>query len=271
MTASQRSLAPISVICPTFNSESFILTAMSSVLSQTMLPSEFCICDDGSTDNTVKLITEFKKTYNGPTKIILISARHRGPGAARNSAIKASSQKWLAFLDSDDEWFSNKIETVLRYSVKFPKANFFCHSEVQIRLDGHSSVAKYYRKWQQQKPLFPQLYMKNLFSTSAIVCSRSLFDKEGLFSEKLSSAQDYEMWLRFSETMELCFIKEVLGTYIMRVGNISSSSFLPRMCNEISIALQYRRRAGSLLFLRRALRVVLAIMYQLSRAKFLKK
>ena len=69
-----------------------------------------------------------------------------------------------------------------------------------------------------QKKLLSQLYIKNMFSTSAVICKKDLLIDYGLFDEELLSSQDYELWLRLSTNINLKFIREFYGCYVIRVG-----------------------------------------------------
>ena len=102
----------ISVICPTYNSENFVEKTLKSVINQTYLPQEIILIDDGSSDNTIQILEEFKKEYQNMFQIQIIKSKHNGPGKARNIGIENVNNEWLAFLDSDDIWWSNKLEMV---------------------------------------------------------------------------------------------------------------------------------------------------------------
>ena len=80
----------ISVICPTFNSSKFIDKTLNSILSQNLINLKFCL-DDGSEDNTVNILEDFKIKFKAKgIECKIIKNKHMGPGAARNAAIKIS-------------------------------------------------------------------------------------------------------------------------------------------------------------------------------------
>ena len=89
----------ISVILPVFNGEKFIKNAIDSVLNQSLSDFELIIVNDGSTDNTLKIIESFDDE-----RITVINQSNHGPGASRNKALEIASGEYLMFLDSDD-WF----------------------------------------------------------------------------------------------------------------------------------------------------------------------
>ena len=98
----------ISVIIPTWNRKFLLIEAVNSVLKQSYNVKEIIICDDGSTDGTRKVIKNKFKNY----KIVkYIYIKHIGlPSMVRNIGIKKSSGNWIAFLDSDDIWFKDKLK-----------------------------------------------------------------------------------------------------------------------------------------------------------------
>ena len=77
------------------------------------------------------------------------------------------------------------------------------------------------------------MYNYNLFSTSAVVCLKNDLLKVGGFDENLSSAQDYDLWLKMSDFINPFFIKKTLGVYTVRDGNISSRNYFKRLKNII--------------------------------------
>ena len=251
-------MTKISVVMPSYQSALFIYNTLQSVIDQTVIPSQVLIIDDGSTDNTCSIIEEFSLKHP-EFNIQLIKSLHNGPGAARNIGIQTATSEWIAFLDSDDIWFPNKIAVTLQAINEYPKANFFCHNETMISEDGSSSFLDYSRYYSSLTPLPKQLYKKNLFSTSAVVCKRSdLLDNNG-FDEHLSSAQDYELWLRMSPNLSPIFIKQILGIYTVRKGNISTTRHFRRMINIWKVMKRHRSKAGNfLIFLYTIFRVTLS-------------
>ncbi|NOY22197.1 MAG: glycosyltransferase family 2 protein [Acidobacteria bacterium] len=94
----------ISVIIPVFNGARYIRETVQSVLEQSLKPDEIIIVDDGSTDETPKILANLAKTG-----IITIRQNNMGPGSARNRGIEASTGSLIAFLDADDLWLPEKL------------------------------------------------------------------------------------------------------------------------------------------------------------------
>lgn len=259
----------VSVVCPTYNSAQYVQQTIESVLQQTLPADELIIVDDGSSDETVSVLNKLKEKYCGSTQIIILNEFHRGPGAARNRGVEIAKSDWIAFIDSDDIWKNNKLEKIISIIKLNPDPNIYCHSELYIPLSGKETTlnyGKYYNKGVDFKKL---LYKVNLFSTSATVCNRSLFNNAGYFDEELSSAQDFDLWLKFAPYLNPIFINEVLGVYNERVGNISTTRTLKRLKNIISVYKRYRRYVSSIIYFRQVSETILYFIYNFLKKKFI--
>ncbi|WP_162143093.1 glycosyltransferase family 2 protein [Pedobacter glucosidilyticus] len=100
----------VSVIIPCYNCSSTIERSINSILNQTRLPREVILVDDKSTDNTLEILNHLAKKHEEIPLIILSLSENSGPGIARNRGWKRAKYPWLAFLDADDLWHSQKLE-----------------------------------------------------------------------------------------------------------------------------------------------------------------
>ena len=105
----------VSVIIPTYNRANLVTEAINSVLMQSCKDIEIIVIDDGSTDNTSKVL----KTFGD--RIRYIKQKNMGAGAARNRGLKEANGKYIAFLDSDDIWLDFKIELQVAIMEKLPE------------------------------------------------------------------------------------------------------------------------------------------------------
>jgi len=257
----------ISVVCPTFNSTDFIDQTLDTVWDQSRLPDELILSDDGSGDTTVEHLRKRIDQRGDGIRCQVLANPHRGPGAARNTGIRAATGDWIAFLDSDDIWTPEKLARMEAAIEAQPEANFFCHDELRVEKNGRTTPLIYGRRHRPDRPLPPQIYHANMFSTSAVVCRRELLLQHGLFDETLMSAQDYELWLRLSPHIQPVFIHEPLGQYREREGNITSGKLLRRMRNELKIAAMHRDMVGPHRMLIRVARILLSYTRQYAKAR----
>ena len=100
--------ADISIIIPTYQRASTVVTAVKSVLVQTLRPAQVIVVDDGSTDGTYEIL---KKEFG--LDILLIRQENGGVASARNTGLKYANQKYVGFLDSDDLWLPHMLETLV--------------------------------------------------------------------------------------------------------------------------------------------------------------
>jgi glycosyltransferase involved in cell wall biosynthesis len=179
----------VSIIIPTFNRAQKAARAISSVLSQTFNDFELIVIDDGSTDETAETLSQFKD------KIAVIRhSKNLGVSAARNSGIKASRSPLLAFLDSDDYWMPEKLETQIRYFRENPDA-VVCQTE-EIWVRNGVRVNPWNKHLKPSGDIFERSLKLCVVSPSAVMIRRSLFDEVGLFDEDFPVCEDYDLWLR---------------------------------------------------------------------------
>jgi glycosyltransferase involved in cell wall biosynthesis len=240
-TAMTDTIGPrFSIVYPVFNSRGWVQKTLDTVIEQTLSPYELIIIDDGSSDDTSAFITQYLQVRHPVFPWTILRCQHRGPGAARNTGICAAQGDWIAFLDSDDLWMPQKLERVTQAIARAPDANFVCHHEELVQLDGRRVALDYARHHDVSRPLPAQIYQRNLFSTSAVACRRAVLLEHGLFDESLMSSQDYELWLRLSPRLQAVFVQERLGLYVERQGNITTGNWWRRMRNELLIAWRHR-------------------------------
>jgi glycosyltransferase involved in cell wall biosynthesis len=251
----------ISVVCPTYNSKAFVSRAIKSIIEQTIPPYELIICDDGSSDGTER-VAENLLIRSGINYLIL-KGPHRGPGATRNTGIRTASGEWIAFIDSDDFWEPLKLEKISETISKNIDINFICHHEIMVRRNGEFQKLEHGKRYVSSGSLVRQVYASNIFSTSAVVCRKDLLLESGLFDENLMSGQDYELWIRLSPHMRPFFIRQFLGCYVERDGNITSGPALRRIVNELKIAVRHKNMVPLIDFFWRISRILRSYSYQL--------
>lgn len=250
----------ISVVCPTFNCEDYILKTIKSIIDQSTPPDEVVFSDDGSTDNTIEIIKSSQELFFAKKiKLKILASKHSGPGHARNKGIDASSKDWIAFLDADDLWKKNKIEIIRDEINKESKANCFLHWEVYRKLNGTNHDLLHGKDYYNpSKPLLPQLYNRNFFSTSAIVCKKKVIKNFSGFDTKLPNAQDYDLWLKMAEELKLVIIPIILGYYVERSTNITSRPYYKKINSELLIAHRYRKKVNLKNYLIKLIRIILS-------------
>ena len=119
----------VSVIIPTYNRASLLKRSIDSVLDQCFKPLEIIIVDDGSSDQTPSILSE----YTDKIKVITLT-ENRGVSYARNQGIKCAQGNWISFLDSDDEWKKDKLQNQVDYLKKHPYFKVFPENSFDVLL-----------------------------------------------------------------------------------------------------------------------------------------
>jgi len=199
----------ISVIIPAFNRASYLSEAIKSVLDQEYFqdgPSdlswEFLVIDDGSTDETEKVV----RSFGG--KIRYYYQPHQGVSAARNQGLHLSSGNFIAFLDSDDLWMSNKIRSQISYMEAYPEAMVCYTEEVWVRNGLVVNPKKKHKKYSGW--IFEKVLPLCLLSLSSALFRRDVFEAIGTFDESLPACEDYDLGIRLARAFPVHLIDSPL-------------------------------------------------------------
>ena len=188
----------VSVIIPTYNRAWTLKDAVDSVLLQDYPNIELIVVDDGSQDDTDKLLDLYQN------RIRVLRQENQGVSAARNRGIKTSQGQFIALLDSDDAWDKRKISCQMAFFNDHPDALICQTEEIWIR-----NGRKVNPRLKHKKPsgmIFEPSLNLCLVSPSAVMMKRQLFDIKGYFNEEFIVCEDYDMWLRVSSTLPVFLI-----------------------------------------------------------------
>ncbi len=180
----------VSVIIPTYNRGWILKETIDSVLAQDFTDFELIVVDDGSTDNTQSILSSYKED------IVVLRQDNKGVSSARNRGIVSASGQFIAFLDSDDLWLSQKLSVQVDFFNTNPDALICQTEEKWIRNGIRVNPKKRHKKLSGD--IFEHSLYLCLVSPSAVMIRRSLFEKAGMFDETLPACEDYDMWLRIS-------------------------------------------------------------------------
>lgn len=183
-------LPRVSVIIPTFNRAHMLGEAIDSVLTQDISDMELFVVDDGSTDDTGKILAGYD------ARLTVLRQVRRGVSAARNLGIENSRADLIAFLDSDDIWLPGKLSRQLQFFRENRDALICQTEEVWIRNGVRVNPKNRHRK-PSGDIFFPSLELC-LVSPSAVMMRRKLFREIGRFDETLPACEDYDLWLRIA-------------------------------------------------------------------------
>ena len=201
----QLSPQPISVVVPTYNSAQWIRETLDSVLAQSLSVLEILVIDDGSTDDTAKIVG----SYGPPVSYVYVV--HAGVSAARNLGIRMAEGNYVAFVDADDYWDSSKIEAQMRLLVSHGLAWASCLTRPFDDQTG--------KKISGPVPLMPDgdileaLLLNNFIGSATPLIRKSVFDQVGCFDESYGAriGEDWDMWLRIASHYPLGVVQTELA------------------------------------------------------------
>ncbi|MDN7124516.1 glycosyltransferase [Pseudidiomarina sp. 1APP75-32.1] len=207
----------VSVIMPNFNGSKYIDESMQSVLGQTIPSLELIVIDDGSLDESREIIERVQR-HDG--RVIFISSEGGlGPAKARNAALDIARGRYIAFLDSDDYWFEDKLKVQLSMMNR-TRAGVSCTAMHVV--DENSNVVG------ERTPLEKFIYsdlIRSTIITSSVIVDRTVV---GHFKmPDISRRQDLALWLSLCRRVgEIVGVNEVLGAYRVHGDSYSRNKFI---------------------------------------------
>ena len=216
-------LKKISVIIPMYNSEKTIERALSSVINQTYGgPLEIIVVNDGSEDNSAKIVDEFIAEHPSHS-IRLINQNNGGVSKARNTGLKAATGDYIALLDSDDEWLTNKIQRQMNVLLS-DNFDFVC------ALRNNDRIGFPYKVYDNIAEInLKQLLIKVVGQTSTSLFKRKVVENTGFFDEKQKYSEDANYWLRIAAKNKMAIINEPLVKTDNDYGQTGLSSNIEEM------------------------------------------
>ena len=206
----------VSIIMPCYNGEKYILDTIRSVQKQTYENWELLIVDDCSTDKTEEVV----RSVNDNRINFFKNEKNSGAAISRNRALREACGKWIAFLDSDDLWYSNKLEEQLSFMV----SHNYKFTYTDYRIIYPDGVADPYIYIGPRCVTKRKMWRYCYFSTITVMYDREYI---GLIQiADIKKNNDYAMWLKIIEKSDCYRYPHCLSIYCKREDSISSGSKL---------------------------------------------
>lgn len=206
----------VSIIMPSYNTGNFIMESIKSVLNQSYQNWELIIIDDCSTDETdsiIKTLTDSRIKY-------IKNEKNLGAAISRNKALKIATGKWIAFLDSDDLWTSDKLEKQLYFMKKIKCFfSYTCYEEINEKGNSSGKIVSGPKKITKHK-------MYNYCWPGCLTVMYNV-DVIGTIQIKdIKKNNDYALWLKICEKADCYLCPMVLAQYRKgRTGSISTQKY----------------------------------------------
>lgn len=206
----------VSVIMPTYNCGKYIVEAIESVIKQTVSDWELWIVDDCSTDDTREIIHPYVEKYLNIHYVCL--KQNSGPAVARTEGIRRATGKYVAFLDSDDVWYPEKLEKQIAFMER-TGATFSATAYMQMDECGNriGKICIPPRRMDYKKCI----RLSNPIGNLTVIYNQQVLGKFEV--PVIRKRNDFALWLQILKKTDYCYgMKEVLGSY--RIGRTDSVS-----------------------------------------------
>lgn len=226
----------VSIIMPAYNSERYISSAINSVMAQTYPNWELIIVNDGSVDGTELIMREFSEK---DSRIKCFCQSNAGQGAARNLALNHARGCYIAFLDSDDLWFPNKLNEQLKIinetKVDLVFSSGFVINEQDEQI-GHMNDNETNRFLSGDAAIVELINRNYVPILSVLVKKQRLIEVGGFSKERsVQNAEDYHLWFKMlAQQMTFYFSNSKLFYYRVHPNQSTKSLYKSRL-KEINV------------------------------------
>lgn len=207
-----------SIVIPLYNKQKFISNTLKSLLNQTFDDFEILIVNDGSTDGSAAIVQAFNDK-----RIHYSYQENQGVSATRNFGMSRAKADYICFLDADDFWYSDFLETMHRNILKFPNQFVFA-SAIEIETSKSIfkpdySVAK--TGDHELVDYFEASMKESVIWTGATVFHKSVFEKSGNFDPNIRSGEDIDLWIRIGLLYPVLFSWKIVARYVYDAESLS--------------------------------------------------
>ena len=203
----------VSVVIPTYNRAPLLERAVKSVFNQTYSHLEIIIVDDGSSDDTRKVVDRLK--IQDERVRYLCHDMNKGPQAARNTGIHAAHGEFVAFLDSDDEWLPAKLEKQMAVFASVGSKLGVVYAG--IRQSYHDGRPSTYHVPRHRGYIYRDALREWIADTNSLLVRKELLYKVGLWDERVR-CDEWDLYIRLARVTQFDFVAEPLSIYYLHGG-----------------------------------------------------
>lgn len=216
----------ISIVIPLYNKAESISGTIRSVLGQTYQDFEVIIVDDGSTDDSFQVVSRLNQSE---PRLTVIQKANGGVCSARNTGINAAKGEFIALLDADDIWDKDYLQEQMRMVSDFPECsmwgiNYGETIDGEVIRDVPTGLPKGFRGIVEDYFRIPGR-ISDLFCSSSVLIRKAVFDKVGLFDERIRYAEDSDMWFRIIARFPVAFYDKYMVFYRFDAENRAQTQY----------------------------------------------
>ena len=227
----------ISIVMSAYNDENLVSDSIVSMLRQTVSDFEFIIIDDGSQDQTADFISELARQDQ---RIRFCPRPHEGLVSALNVGCRLANSEYIARIDSDDIALPDRLALQIRHLENNPEIALLGGATECIDLEGFPHFTM---RWPSIKQnLHDYLLLDCYVAHTTVMFRKSVFLEIGGYREAYLHAEDYDLFLRFSDKHLIDNLEPVLCRYRMHSGQVSSTQLEQQVISGIAARLATRAR-----------------------------
>lgn len=232
-------MSPFSVVIPTHNRIETLIKAISSIRQQTILPGEIVVVDDASDPPVSKVV--FERLPHSVKCILHRNSSSLGAARSRNLGVELSSAEYICFLDDDDSFKPQKIESLAK--IDLDGVDLIYHpAHIHMVNEGVSYFSREKTAIESKDFLRKMLIRNRIGGTSMVTVKRDTFLRFGGFDPEMPAIEDYELWLRMVKNKaSFLFIPDALTNYYCTTRYSSLSKNFEK--NQIAIFLMEEKYA----------------------------
>ncbi|HKO78483.1 MAG TPA: glycosyltransferase family A protein [Flavobacterium sp.] len=244
-------MAFFSIIIPLYNKERHIENAIQSILKQTVSDYEIIIINDGSTDKSKEIISK----YDSEKIRIIDHPKNKGLSATRNTGIKNAISNYITFLDADDLWKPNYLQTIKNLISSYSEAHIFAtnYDEVYPKTTHkpHNGSEDLPENFNGLIDFFKINLKQGIYTPSSVCWHKSVFETIGYYDEKITFSEDLDFNIRANLKFKLAYSTSIEMSYFMETDNqITRSSILNKTLPDYD---QYEKYCSTVPYLKKYL------------------
>jgi glycosyltransferase involved in cell wall biosynthesis len=245
----------ISIVTTNYNTDKYLEQTIQSVLSQKGdFKLEYIITDGGSKDNSLKIIKKYDKEvkegkWGNNVEFKYISEKDKGQSDGINKGLRMATGDIAAFLNADDIYLENTLNTVVEYFKDNPSCMWLT-GYCSIIDENGKQIKEYITKYKNRKLrkfTFEQLLVENCIPQPSTFWRRKLLNEIGYIDETLHYSMDQDLWARFAQRYKLYLIPEYLAQFRLTLDTKTGSSIEKTLNESKMIAKKYSKNRWILL------------------------
>ena len=215
----------VSIIVPTFNRRSTLKVALESIMRQTFTNYEIIVINDAGID-----VVDIVESFNARNNVTAIRhGKNRGLAAARNSGLGVARGKYIAYLDDDDRFLPNHLETLVAYLEESSCQVAYSDAWRVWQVQENEQYVEKKRDVPYSNDFNPeQLLIGNFFPVLCMMHEKACLNKAGVFDENLTTHEDWDLWIRLSRHFNFAHISKTTAEFTWRMDGSSMTSGIPR-------------------------------------------